>query len=97
MTVEDQAWKILMAEQQVLKTLGLLELQLKGAQKEERLARGVRGVENQKPTFQKERIQRHPEAGLTTQQWRGLLSSLAKMKSSGANRNIQLHPQTRLI
>ena len=94
MTVEDQAWKILMAEQQVLKTLGLLELQLKGAQKEERLARGV---ENQKPTFQKERIQRHPEAGLTTQQWRGLLSSLAKMKSSGANRNIQLHPQTRLI
>ena len=63
--------------QQVLKTLGLLELQLKGAQKVELLARGVHGVEN--PTFQKETAQELREAGEgipsqgpTTQQWRGL-------------------------
>ena len=40
--------------QQVLNTLGLLELQLKGAQKEELLAHGVPGVEYQTSTFQKE-------------------------------------------
>ena len=51
--------------QQVLKTLGLLKLQLKGTQKEELWARGVLGVEFQTSTFQKEteRKQRPREAG----------------------------------
>ena len=71
--------------------VGLLGLQLSGAQKVELWVRGVRGVEDR--TFQKEAVRKQklreagegiPWQGPTSRRWRGLLSTLAKSGNSGA-------------